>query len=163
MNHTKLELAYYEAQDAWRKVRDSRDDERRTLISAATAEIDADLDRKYGERIQALKAAEVAAEAEYNAERVATATPPYPVGTVLIGWKDVAHSYARAQNWQAVAKGVVEIADGNTVYPANTKSAYKHAHGTVLVRLLRKDGTPGPKVERLGDWPHKWLPEGKKP
>jgi len=48
--------------------------------------------------------------------------------------------------------GVVETRRSDTVFPSNAASYSLPAIGEGFVRILKKDGTPGSKFDRMGNW-----------
>lgn len=160
---TALQKAHWDAQRSHRELEREFDNKRDKLLDDFREKVDADLEAEYGARLAALRQAELDAERAVEDERIANAKPPHPVGTVMIGWSNKSGSWARESDWQPVAKGIIEIVTRETVHPANTE--YSRASlGDVVVRLLKKDGTPSAKYQTLGGWrSHRWLPEGKTP
>lgn len=61
-------------------------------------------------------------------------------------------SLRNAPGWDlrtTTERGVVEVVRIGTEFPANTPSYSRPPIGTTIVRMLKKDGTPGLKFERL--------------
>jgi hypothetical protein len=167
---TELErcrLALLKAEEAYDELKNKRYWECSRAISEAKERIESELSAKYSEEQSRLHEAARAARQAYETAKLAEANAslPFPVGTKLIGWIRRKLSSFRCGPLEKKSLGVVEVCDKNTEIP---KGIVYHRPdiGDVLVRLLKKDGTPGKAVEKYnGDgWrTHIWLPEGEKP
>lgn len=91
-------------------------------------------------------------------------TPPHPEGTVLVEWNP--------PHWSTNAcrptgrKGVVQVYRAGDPLPLNARWSVPRV-GDVVIRELKKDGTPAKAVvavwrdgSKMEDY---WLPEGQKP
>lgn len=85
----------------------------------------------------------------------------YKPGTVLVNWQRERRGWHGEGIWKEVGRGVVEVMKPDTILPGNV--TWRPMVGTLMVRVLKKDGTPGKVVKELGNWRDNWLPEGKKP
>lgn len=92
----------------------------------------------------------------WDAAKIAEAKPEYPVGTILQEWRRRKFDYHGPLH-PTGRKGVVEIVTRDSRFAAGRISP---SCGTVICRLLRKDGTPGMQFEHyLG----LWHPDGVNP
>lgn len=159
--------ALAEAELAYGELKHTREIQRRNAIADATERIENELSAKYGEVQSRLREAARAARQAYEVAKLAEANAslPFPVGTKLIGWMRSHVSTYRRGPFGKKSTGIVEVCDNNTEMPIGQRYGLP-AIGDVIIRLLKKDGTPGKSVEKYnGDgWrTHIWLPEGEKP
>lgn len=75
-----------------------------------------------------------------------------PVGTVIVKWERPRYTYGRGPLKLTDQVGMVEVWSPDSVYPEN-KSRYSRPHaGDIVVRLLKKDGTPSKNFESANEW-----------
>lgn len=137
---------------------------RRSMKDAAEARIDLFLNcldetkalASAGERELAL-----GGEVRELADRAALEkTPPHPLGTVMVQWK-------RIDNWTSGARrftysltgerGILEVVTSMSQHP--DKLTYgKASVGSYIIRILRRNGTPGKSYIEYGSG--RWEPEG---
>lgn len=90
----------------------------------------------------------------------ANAKLPFPEGTILVKWE--APRWNAQSPWtKSQERGIFQMFKEGDEYPSNIKWA-RWAPGDFVVRLLKKDGSAGLKIERYGEsCGYKWLPEGQ--
>lgn len=137
------------ATDALRTLRDERDNKKYASMNA----LEAALKAEFGERLNALTKAASAAESAHRDEeariRTEAAKPPFPVGTVLDRW-DTPGRWAREKK-PTGERGVVEIFGPDSQSPANMQHNLART-GDVVIRFVKKDGTPSLRYEVWTDW-----------
>lgn len=81
----------------------------------------------------------------------------WPSQTRLIEWnRGLRHG---PEQWRQTGRiGLYEIYDEKSSAP----TVPDRPHATAIIRLLRKDGTPGTRILNWVDWTS-WLPEGEHP
>lgn len=162
MTLAELKDARDETATVYIHLRDEMSDEINRRVSAARKEIELDVQRKFGVQLElALEAKNKAFKAAVDAE-VAQASDlaPVPVGTKLVGW--AYPRFAHKGPMDAKVTGVLEVYTYSTKTPVAIRRQGFHP-GTYIVRLLKKDGSPGVVVERYVNGKYKWLPEGQTP
>ena len=99
-------------------------------------------------------------EMERRAVAVAAEKIPYPVGTRMVLWQ--AGTYAPEIFRASSTRGIMEIFKAGDEFPLNQRWN-RPAVGSVVVRILTKDGKPGKNVEKYGakNGLSKWAPEGQ--
>lgn len=153
--------ARHEAQDA-----------RRNFERKLTEEFHAHLAREleaggYDKRVRAANIAENEAQqlVEAEKERIALSETlhPYSLGTRMVEWSYPRRLYSQAtvQNRVLTGRvGVLEIITNKSEHPAN-KTYGLAERGELVIRILKKDGTPSKVYERLNRrWNLQWVPEG---
>lgn len=162
---TKLEKAAREARQRHTAACEERDEECDALLEIERKRIGDLVHDKHAAKIVELgKAAHEAeqlmlTEREINGAKEAK----YPVGTKLVRW---VKKYDRwnYRNWENVGFGVVEVCTRETVHPGGWAEYSCAEVGDVIVRHLKKDGTPGAMYSRkIEDYKETFLPEGKQP
>ena len=101
---------------------------------------------------------ECAAEAARIRLAEAASLLPYPEGTVVEEMRRPKHS-ASGQRRPTGKKGVIQIFRAGDPYPSNLSEYSVPEVGSVVVRDLKKDGTPGAGVRKLGRWSW-WYKDG---
>lgn len=160
----RCKAEYDEADFAEREILRNRRAEECEYMRVARETITKELEEKYGNELRELAAKRQAVQAAYDAAIVADtiANLMYPVGTKLIGWMKPNIRYRqRDAKYAQVAAGILEIVGPDTKFAENLE--YRPGVGKVIVRLLKKDGTPSVKYDSYRNGKHKWLPEGEKP
>jgi hypothetical protein len=117
------------------------------------------LDGIFGEPIRTAKEAHAIAktawQSEYDRIALESAKPSYPVGTKVQKW--ISSNYDR-KTWIRSKEdiGMVEIITPESKHPA-TKTYGKARIGEVVVRKLKKDGTPSQNyINVSGGWIGGW-------
>lgn len=164
----KAEMREFEVTRVCRELREERDAKVSKLVEAFRSKVQQEADAEYRDRMEAAQVEYAAADVELNAARLedAAATIKWPVGTVVCAWdRPRCRLTGKIKgDWHCIAKGIVEIITHESEHPDNLNKYSRSDIGTVVVRLLKKDGTPGRKYEVLGHWRTKsWLPEGQMP
>ena len=156
----KFEKAKSKAWDAYYDLKDERDKKRNDLVYEYINKIDSKLEAEYGDRLRELSDAHTKAQAaaeQYDVEQ-AIANAKYLIGTIMCKWV-VKSSWERVPQWEIECRGIVEVFTRESPRPDNQRFSLPSI-GDIIVRILKKDGKPGLRVERINDT---WLPEGKKP
>lgn len=128
-----------------------------------------ELDAKYKKPLAELKAAEATAQAALDAALVAVAgARELPKGTLYEWRRKESRPWARDYALRPTGRrGVLEVVTRGSAFPSNQGSWRRPAVGTVIVRLLKKDGSPSLMWETWHENPvsHQanWLPAGVKP
>lgn len=88
---------------------------------------------------------------------------PYPEGTVVEERKRSGTSFSaiRSDPKPTGKKGVIQIFRAGDWYPTNLSEYSAPEVGSVVVRELKKDGTPGLVVKKLAGWNSHWYKDGK--
>lgn len=162
MRFEKAKDRAYAAEHNHRKLREERDQKIYDQVESLQEEVHAE----YRDRMNAAHEECVAARAELDAAKLADAKPKWPVGTVVCAWKQRTEGWMQRPTgeWKVIAKGVMEIITAESEHPDSLNKYSRASIGDVVVRLLKKDGTPGKKYESLTGWKAKhWLPEGQTP
>lgn len=137
-------------------------DERSRVKRERDAAFEVELEARFGEMLRNASAAEAQAEQLFIAEQARVAlekaqakTYKVPVGSVLHEW--TTKRFEKTPVWTG-RRGVLEIISPESSHPGNL--AYGRARiGDVVVRLLKKDGSPGQSY--VQGWNLKfWAPEG---
>jgi hypothetical protein len=140
------------ASDALYEVEKARREKKDRLID----EVNQSLEAEFNEVIIALSAKVDEAKKLLDEERsrIAKASQdhPYPLGTLMyeynVGKLD-------RKKFKTGKEGIFEIVTNETQFPANI--AYRKEIGKYIVRVLKKDGTPGLKIET--NWELYWEPK----
>ena len=154
------------------RARSIAQDARSNFTSKLTEEFRAHLAREleaggYNKRVRAATIAENEAQqaVEVERERVALSETvhPYPLGTRMVEW-DYPRRLYRAPTVQdrilTGRVGVLEVITAKSEHPAN-KTYNLAARGELVIRILKKDGTPSKTYERVSrTWSLQWIPEG---
>ena len=114
--------------------------------------------------------AKAAWDAALEAKSAAGAGAPVPIGTKLFQWAEP-NSYRRSVPKKLTGLvGVVEVWTRTSQSPDGTRNYSLPNPGDFIIRILKKDGTPGKKFIRYhehskswGTWSETWLPEGVEP
>ena len=168
---TKLERAQAVAQKAKWDLDRRREDYRSALWTQVT-ELEKRLETQV-EREFAAETAQVASQLAHatelvEQERIANAQAgkgegKYKPGQVLCKW----HHERWTDSWSDTKeRGIVEVFTRESMLPVNTSSYSRPSIGSLVLRLLKADGTPSRKVLTShygGDFGVGWLPEGQKP
>lgn len=103
------------------------------------------------------------AQAALDAQRVELAaanTGWHPVGTKLVEWSTSSYGRERGKTYTTGRHGVVEVWTRDSRVAENVRYALP-SPGDVVVRLMKADGEPSTKFEKLGNTVRRtWLPEG---
>ena len=135
MTIEEMEKAVRESKDKLRAVKKQRDDE----LDAAQREINARWQPALDEAARQVNLAE-----RHLREAVsATATHPWE-GKRVVGHKWVTSGFSGRHE---TAYGIVEVRRVDTLFADNLASYKRPAIGEAFVRLLKKDGTPGMKID----------------
>ncbi len=132
------------------------------------AEINKRIYAKYEDEIKVLQHNANEIEKELNSLKVMDSSKMwYAPGTVVERWKNIGRS--NGVNWVRTGqKGIVEIYEQGSPMPDNIGRYSYPEIGNIIVRLLKKDGSPGLKFERISSkWNNEltyekdyWAPEG---
>ncbi len=106
-------------------------------------------------------AAGLLAEAEIEAGKANLVN--YPSG-IVAEWGYARYAYRRGVKVLTGRRGRFEVCTPQTQFAGNISTYRQPAPGTIFIRILKKDGTPGLafETERYGSF-EDWLPEGQKP
>lgn len=134
------------ARDAAKQAAATLRAQRKAEIEAATLKINAD----YRDRITAADNAEWAAEKAFTDARSAAASHEWEGKKVT----RMDRKYRGSRAWNRAYEevpiyGVVEVTRSGTNFAENLANWRRPALGVAFVRLLKKDGTPGMKIENL--------------
>jgi hypothetical protein len=164
MNLADLRAARDETAVAHTLLRDQMSNEISQRLEEAKRQISREVHDKYNVELErAFKARTEAFTACQKAEVAAAAeNAPVPVGTKLIGWGYPKYAGYGAKR-EAQVTGVLEVYSNSTQVQANARRKMMLSPGVYIVRLLKKDNTPGAIVERYGVGKYVWLPEGETP
>jgi len=152
--------------DAYNGVEARRRDREREL----TKELNARLDAEYGAEMKAAWDARREAEelCRREADRVreaeSMASLPWPVGTRLVGW-NLPRGYSPDQRMTRTGEtAVLEVYKEGDPLPGNTRWD-RPSPGQVVLRPLKKDGTPGAKARCWNAYgmAKRWYAEGTDP
>lgn len=164
MNVKDLRKAVEEAYRVRLDVEKRRDMTRRELLQ----NVDETLRASYGAELEAANVKERALRDDLrkaeDAERMANVVLPYPEGTVLNHWSRGRY-YTISSSWRTTGKrAVVQVYRQGDPLPVNARYNRPEV-GQVVLRELKKDGTPGKAVEIWYEsaMKNEWLPEGTKP
>lgn len=165
----ELEATYIESKQACRRLDRQREDRRRALEQEARVRIAAQIDEEFPEWRQANDQATEAQRAFYDARiedaRARLSAMNYGRG-VLVEWETKKGQwFSERKNWhyESGRRGTIEVVDRNTQFPDNMADYRRPALGDMIIRLLKKDGTPSKQVINLMNGiPNWWLPEGEK-
>lgn len=161
----ELEKAYWAAYGARSTMEDERAARRRAAITEFTRQLDDELAREYDAPLQELRRAEHAAALERDAEKERAALEggsKIPAGTIMLEFDYPRYADRRASNRRLTGKrGVVEIVTRASEHPGNVGTYRQAAVGEVVIRRLKKDGSPSKAYERGWDARNCWLPEGR--
>lgn len=142
--------------------------ERSAFLAKRRRDAEEEADQQFGARLDAAREMAQAARLAELAEKDRIAKTgegaPFPLGTKLCKWENKETSrFSRKYAWEKVADGVMEAFTTESDGPANLRYGAANV-GDFVVRVLKKDGTPGARYERIGDtWRGKWLPIGQTP
>ena len=171
---TDNERLLKDAERALDRIKDARYERRKQLTEAMERQLDAEFDL----RVTIATAEVAAAQATVDAERIQLSEQKnasgYAPGTTLYQWGWISGGFKRRMALTGL-KGLVEIWKRGAPAPDNRSSIPDP--GTVVLRIMRKDGTIGKKfmtLESLWSSDEKavvprefregpWLPEGKTP
>lgn len=165
MNLPELREARDETAVAYLNLRDKMSNETHRRLEEARKKINEDIHREFGIELElAFKAKNEAYTACQKAEvEAAAAQAPFPVGTKLVGWSHSKYAGYNAKR-EATALGVLEVYSNSTKAQHNARRKFHLEPGKYIVRLLKKDGTPGLLIEPYGrGGKYIWLPEGQTP
>ncbi len=157
-----------EAREAYLILDEKRYNEYREWELAASKQMRAVLDERYGERLMQLEkardeAARLLAEAEAEAGKANLVN--YPSG-IVAEWGYARYAYRRGVKVLTGRRGRFEVCTPQTQFAGNISTYRQPAPGTIFIRILKKDGTPSLAFETArwgGDLVPAWLPEGQKP
>ena len=166
MNKIKeLEKVWLEKTLVKRAVEDRRREREYVLL----AEVHAKLNAEFGAELEAARKTEneakVALSAEENRVRedVTLSKLPYPLGTVLAEWSYGSSTWTPNNLKKTTNKAVLQVFKQGDPLPANVRYN-RPSVGSLVLRLLKKDGTTGAAVEQWNPVYEKcWLPEGVEP
>lgn len=154
-NIALLEENKHAAESALRDARAAKKSEYAAQLSAALKIIDLDVAEKYDARIDTLAGAYVTAvKAHEDAVDAAARTgagAPYPVGTKFIHWDFIRYPERHVKSGTV---GVLEVITKDSQHADNIATYRVAALGSVVIRILKKDGQPSKKYER---WKNGWL------
>ena len=87
---------------------------------------------------------------------------PYPEGTRLYEWKHE-FRFGGGNVVKSGKVGIIQLFKEGDALPANMGTWHRPYDGQIVIRELKKDGTPGLKVYDWREWMFgHWLPEGQK-
>lgn len=126
-----------------------------------------EIKEKYSEQLKESSRRKWAAKEQFDiAEKNRATNLWFPPGTIVYEWRTISFSQERIE--RTGRKGVVAIFDKDSHYPENIARYSIPGIGSIVVYLLKKDGTAGKQFEqisRYGELTHKakmWLPESEK-
>lgn len=160
----ELKQSFNETQDQLGQLRFEADEYSRRALAEAQARIEREVEERFGSREAALRerigALETALEDEKDrlaragiasAPMFANSPTPPPVGTVMIEDEESISRLRRPPR-----RAVVEIVNRDTFTNATTR--LRVGLGDIVLRLLRKDGTPTDEFAPMDRY--RWKPEG---
>lgn len=134
---------------------------------AAKATIEAEAAPIFAERINAAQKALAAATQAYEDTKIAEAQAgvdaKYPIGTKMAKWRrKYRYSYGSDNPWteQTGDFGIVEVITRESQHPANFADYSRASLGSIVIRKLKKDGTPSAQYVKFHDW-YAWFPADK--
>lgn len=158
------------AEDARQRAEHDRDAKRRRSLDAFAAKLDAELDAEFGPGLAALRQEEWDAREALDAARLAEGRErlaDLPRG-VLVEWAQEQTSWSRSTGpvKPTGRRAVLEVVGPHFRAPAGRVHGLPR-QGEVILRLLKKDGSPAPPFEELprswegpDAWRRWWLPAG---
>ena len=152
---TGLEKAKYDTFNAYQAKRNERD----SLVRAATEEAKRKIELFYNGMYEAevkrlwteARTANEACEAETVANAKANKGAPWPVGTKLL------QVHNRGRYNERTEYGILEVYTHDSVCQDNIRYGKPHI-GAFVVRLLKADGTPSKKIDKIDTHHGYWTP-----
>lgn len=145
------------------RVTEYRTADLRRQLDAVKAEVAASVADQYDGPIAAAAVDVIDAKAALDAARIAEAnadTGWYPVGTPVVEWRPPRH-YEATRAYSKLGRGVVEVWGEKSLHPANMAEFRLPRPGAVVVRQLKRDGTPSTRWVALTSYTKSvWLREG---
>lgn len=125
-------------------------------MTALRREMDAKIEAEFGERLRSASSRcnQLRSEVDALKDQIRTRDVelPYPVGTALQHYQTERYS----RDLKATGKiGQIEIITEASAHPENLGPWSRAKVGEVVVRFLKKDGSPSAKYER---WQNSWSP-----
>jgi hypothetical protein len=161
-----------ELEDAWIKARlaNSAVEVRRRereyeLMKEVRAKLDAEFGAELAATIKVEREASVVLEVEKDRVREleSLAKLPYPVGTVLVEWEYPRWSHDGSKLKKSGNRAVLQLYKQGDPLPGNSRWNRPRV-GELVLRYLKKDGTPGMNVKAWQDrYEGEWMPEGVEP
>ena len=158
MGIEELKQDFHKASTELYALKAKYDSRKQELLTGLYAQLHCEL----GVEVETVEATERAMRQAYEAERdrlaVENSKPPYLEGTILVEWNqghwsEIAYPSRDRAVMQIFRKGD-EFLGGRYNQPVA---------GRAVLRMLKKDGTPGKQVKTWQDgWVNRWLPEGVK-
>ncbi len=163
----ELETALNDAENNRYRLQRKKDDEIRDAVDNFREKTQTEVGLKYDADIISLQEKKATAHMALADAKTALALSgegsEYPIGTILVEWHRRKYtSWSYGNNYiLSGKKGIVQPVTKDFVHPANLSSYSRASTGTFVIRILKKDGTPGLQYEKLGSYQSKyWLPEG---
>lgn len=161
MGIEELKQDYHKASTELYALKAKYDSRKQELLTGLYAQLHSEL----GVEVETAEATERAMRQAYEAERdrlaVENSKPPYPEGTILVEWNQ--------SNWSIYAipssdRAVMQIFRKGDEFLG--KGSNQPCAGRAVLRMLKKDGTPGKQVRLWQKYwegeDRRWLPEGVK-
>lgn len=166
-NLKQAEKLYSKALNAENALKDKMSDFEREQLYEAKKQINAEAEKRWGADLKQLQETRVEAHRQLVIEQdeaTLQAKPPYPLGAIFAEWKKERFA-ARTQPPKLTGrKAVFEVVTSSTQFPDNWASYSKPEIGQYILRVLKKDGTPGKQViVTTHGKAYNWLPEGEAP
>lgn len=169
----KLETAWRNANMAADKIKQTREAEQNERERAAVAVVRMEMDAKYGllqkEAWELRSAATKAVEEARVAYAMTGVTSPFPIGTKLFEWqrpRTYSFHNRSGRKLEPTGKvGIIEVITPTSEHPDNVSSWRAAEAGDLVIRTLRKDGTPGKSYEKSVSYAaqNSWFPAGVDP
>lgn len=160
--HEAARSAYYK----FERRREARKTELWEQVNQLKLKIEAQLAEEFGKEGRQLTELVNKSRTDMEAERIEASSKGndhYKVGQTLWRWE---HRNWPVNEWRDTGKrGIVEVFTRDSVMPLGTSQYSKPSIGAIVLRLLKKDGTPSSRIETTtwGGTFHGWLPEGTLP
>jgi len=159
-------------EQAYKRVTSARfdaQDARRTFVQKLIDEFHAYLAREleacgYNERVRAANIAEhealQAVEAEKERIALEETVHPYLPGTRMVEWECPRWSNFKPEDRRLTSRvGILEVITSTSEHPANKTNGLAN-RGDLVIRVLKKDGTPSKAYELVNRGQYRWVPEG---
>lgn len=158
MTIDQLQQNLSKAERALSAISSDREREKQRRLKA----VDKALDEMFGaSKAEAIEVVRVAQDAYDTAcEENPLPHKRFKVGQALVEWKFPGSAWSTDRRRTPQRKGIVQVFKRGDMLPGNTGSYSTPTPGTIIVRPLRKDGSPGKAVAQ---WLDDWHPVGVDP
>lgn len=164
-NVEELQAQYTELTRVASRINLAADEFRRDLEREARDRITKDVEERYGEAVRSANIRVYEARKALDAAKEVQAKTCLTDERIYVEWTTSGRYWDRTP--RPGRRGKLEIFTRESAVPGNLATYSQPCPGDIVMRVLKKDGTPSSRFERNGWNPDSsrrtWYPEGEKP